>query len=183
MHPLRVAASHLVPIVARDLQLRPLRQLHLGQRRQVLEARLAGDLLGQEPAHLVHARFLGEPWEQRVVLPGAVLFQRLEPRDEAVRVRGRFRGARRDRSAEGFQELAFFAQERRRLLDVALPIRGRQGGGEALLVGAGQAEVKLLVRSVVGRQGSGGEAAFWHVVAYPSRVTVSTTAAMRSASA
>ena len=50
-------------------------------------------------------------------------------------------------------------------------------------VGAGQAAVELLVRSIVGRQGSGGEAAFGHVVAYPSRVTVSTTAAMRSASA
>jgi hypothetical protein len=164
MHALRVAAAHLVPVVARDFQLRPLRQLHLGQRGQVLEARFAGDLLGQEPAHLVHARLLGEPREQRVVLPGAVLLQRLEPRDEAVRVGRRFRGAARDGGAEALQELALFAQEAGHLFDVALPVRRGQGRGEALLVRAGQAEVELLVRSVGCGQGTAGEAAFGHAV-------------------
>ena len=91
MHRARASAAHLVPIVARQLELGPHRHAKLRQRHEVVEARLAADLLAEKPAHLIEGRLLREEREERIALTGTALPQRLEPGDEPIRVGRRAR--------------------------------------------------------------------------------------------
>jgi len=91
MHAAGMALAHLVPVVARELELRAHGQLHLRERNQVIETRFASHLLAQEPAHFLVRGVLRQPREQRVVLARAVLLQRFEPLQEGGRVHRRGR--------------------------------------------------------------------------------------------
>ena len=67
------------------------------ERDEVVEPRLAGDLLPQEPAHLLERRVRREKRKERVPLTGTAFAQRLEPGDEPLRIggsAGRLRGGR-----------------------------------------------------------------------------------------
>ena len=92
MHSRLPAAAHLVPVVARQLQLGAHRHAHLRERDQVVEPRFAGDFLRQEPAHLRQRGPLRQPGKKWIALPRPGPFQLFEPRDEALRIgRGRDR--------------------------------------------------------------------------------------------
>src|SRR3546814_7865371 len=82
MHALGVAPTHLVPIIARQFQLGAGRQLHLGQRDQIVEPCFPGRLLREEPPDFVPARFLRPPGEKRIVLARPAFLQPFEPRSE-----------------------------------------------------------------------------------------------------
>ena len=56
MHGGIPAAAHLVPIVPRHLEFCGHRHFNLGQREQIVEAGLAGNLLRQEPEHVSAGR-------------------------------------------------------------------------------------------------------------------------------
>ena len=99
-----IAAPHLVPVVARELELGARRHLQLGQRDEVIEPRLAGDLLAKEPAELLQRRLVREPVEQRIVLTGAILLELLEPRDELRGIFRRLLRATRDLGARTLEE-------------------------------------------------------------------------------
>ena len=103
-HAFRRAASHLVPIVACDLELGLDGHLDLGQRQQVLEPGLAGHLLQQKPAHLPGICGGGEPGKERVILSGPVLLELLEPGDEGVGLAGHAGRQRSDRTPQRFDE-------------------------------------------------------------------------------
>src|SRR5690606_20526399 len=84
VHALFLTSAHLVPVIARQFQLRKRRQLHLRHGHEVVEASLASRLLLRKPADLITRSFFGEPAKQRVALSGPIFFERLEPFDEAL---------------------------------------------------------------------------------------------------
>ena len=105
VHALLAAASHLVPEIARHLELRLNRHLDLGQRQQVVETGFARDLLRQEPFHLLGAGRPGEPGKQRIALAGSVVLEPLEPGDEGVDLGRNVGDQRGDRGALRLDEL------------------------------------------------------------------------------
>ena len=70
MHSFGLAATHLVPVIARQFKFCPQRQSHLRQRGEIFKAGLAGDFLGEKPLHLLHGGNVCEPRKQRIVLAG-----------------------------------------------------------------------------------------------------------------
>ena len=94
VHARRFAATEFVPIVARELKLRALRQLELCKGDEVFKARFASDFLAQKPPHLFEGRFFGEPREQGVGLARSDGAQILKPLHEPCCGRWRLCGAR-----------------------------------------------------------------------------------------
>src|SRR5436309_14903371 len=84
MHPFARAAPHFIPVIAGHFQLCWFRHLYLSESKQVVEACLAGDLLFDEPAHLLRTRFGAKPGKQRIALAGTGLAQAFDPADETV---------------------------------------------------------------------------------------------------
>ena len=117
-------AAHLVPVIARELQLRLHRHLHLRQGDQVVEAGLARHLLGDEPAHLGKRGRLREPGKEGIALPRSGLAQRLEPAHERVGRRRRLRRTLHHGRALAFEERRF-----QRLEDAGVRF-GRQAIGQ-----------------------------------------------------
>ena len=152
VHALGVAAAHLVPVVPCQLKLGRDRQAKLRHRGQVVEPGFAGHFLLQEPAHLVHAGLLCEPGEQGVLLAGSVLLQGLEPGDEAVGVLRGAGGAFRDLRAPGFEPVAFPDLQRGLLIELPLPVIGREPWGEAGGVEGREPAVPAVIGGSMGRQ-------------------------------
>ena len=142
VHPALVPSAHLVPVVARELELGLCGEPQLRERDEVLEARLARDLLPQEPAHLIRRRRGGEPREQRIVLAGTGRLQGLEPRDERVGIRRCGGGAIRDPGALGFEDDAFEAAEGMLGIELGAPVGGRKASAEAVAIAIGEIAVE-----------------------------------------
>jgi hypothetical protein len=121
VHAAGVALAHLVPVVARELELRAHRQLDLRHRHQVVEAGLARHLLAQEPGHLVARRARREELEQRIVLPRPALLQGLEPAHESVWIRRSSCRAVAHARAFVLDEAPFAGTPARLVRDRALP--------------------------------------------------------------
>ena len=109
MHGRVPAAAHLIPVVSRHFQFGGDRHLDLGEGQQVVEAGLAGNLLGQKPQHLVARCAVGEPRKQRIALPGPGVLQLLEPIDEVVDIARDVGYQRRDLFPHGLDIFAFGA--------------------------------------------------------------------------
>jgi hypothetical protein len=134
VHALGIAAAHLVPIIVGELELGGGGHLDLGERGEVLEAGFAGGFLGEEIAEMLKLRRVCEPREERIGLAWAVLLQRLEPGNEAIRILGRFGGAAFSLRAQLLHERAFEPLHARILVQLPRPVMGRKGGGEPPLV-------------------------------------------------
>ena len=148
VHALDIAAAHLVPIIAGQLQLRPNRQLHLRISDEIVEPGFARRLLGQEPAHLLEARLLGEPGEERIALAGAGLLETLEPGEEGFGIaRRRFR-LLGDLGAKLLDEAAFQPQHLGVAVEQELPILAGQSGREPLPVPVGEALLEVVVQEL-----------------------------------
>ena len=145
VHAFFLAAAHLVPIVAGQFKLGSGGEFHLGQSREVLEARLPGNLLGEKPLHLVHGRRLGQPREQRIALAGSRLYQVFEPGREPVRIGGRPGGPVPHQRAPAFEKLALDPQEFGHLLDVLPPILDGEGGRQPPSVEVGEAALEVVL--------------------------------------
>ena len=61
VHTLFAAAAHLIPVIARHLQLGLHGHLHLRHREQVFKAGFSGHFLKQKPFHLLGTRVRGDP--------------------------------------------------------------------------------------------------------------------------
>ena len=83
MHAALRALAHLVPIAARHLELRTVRQLDLSEGHEVIEACLPSHFSIEEPAHLFTGRGFCQPRKQCVMLPRGRFLQGFEPGDEA----------------------------------------------------------------------------------------------------
>ena len=126
MHALGVAAPHLVPVIARQFQLGPHRQLDLRTGDQIVEPGLARRFLFEEPAQLVARGRLGQPREQRIMLPRPAGLQPLEPGDETFHV-GRHRSSLFGHvRAQLLDEPAFQPQHADIAVQHALPVVRRQ---------------------------------------------------------
>src|SRR6185295_4413019 len=104
VHAGLASAAELVPVIARELELRTHRHLELDERDEVFEARLAGDLLREEPSKLVVRRARREALEQGIALTGTVVAQGLEPAHERLGLRWRALCRRSDASALRLEE-------------------------------------------------------------------------------
>jgi hypothetical protein len=153
MHAALLASAHLVPIIARQLQLGPRRQFDLGKRRKVVEPGLPRCLLLEEPAQLVFRRVLGQPGEERVALAGAGLLQSLEPVDETVGIGRRLRCLHRRLRAELLEESAFQPQHRCVAGNPRLPIHGREAGSQPLPVPLCQTALENIVEELRAPEG------------------------------
>ena len=147
MHALAVAAAHLVPVVARQLQLGTLRHLELGERHEIVEACLACGLLLDEPGHGRPIGPFGKPGEQAVVLAGAAVLQRLVPRDERIGP-GRQAGQQRlHRGTFAFDELSFEQPQAGLVLDLGTPVRPASVGVRRVRPKADSCAMQLGFRS------------------------------------
>ena len=149
VHALDIAAAHLVPIIAGELELGGGRQLDLRISDEIVETRLAGCLLLEEPAELLERGLFGEPWKERITLAGTGSLQRLEPADEAVRVRRRFGRLLYYRGTQRLQERAFQAKHLRVAGQPQLPIRGRQRRREPLVIPGRKPPLRFVVQMIV----------------------------------
>jgi hypothetical protein len=122
VHAGGLSLSHLVPIVAGELQLGGDRHLDLGHGNEVIESGLAGDFLMQEPPHLAVGSFVCQPREQRVALARTILLQLLEPADEGVRLLWHARQHRLDTLPFGLDEIALALLEQPFVLQRGTPI-------------------------------------------------------------
>ncbi len=84
MHSARSASAHLVPVVARHLELGSNGKLDLRQRHEVVEACFARDLLPQEPSHFAERCPGRKPREERIALTRPAALQFLEPRSRRL---------------------------------------------------------------------------------------------------
>ena len=104
VHPFAGPAPHLIPEIARHLELGLNRHLELRQREQIFESGLAGHLLQQEPPHLFGGSRGRKPWKKRITLPRAGLPKPFEPGDEPIHLGGDVGSERGDRASERFNE-------------------------------------------------------------------------------
>jgi hypothetical protein len=146
VHAVFAAATHLVPIVGRQLDFGAVhRDLDLGVGHQVVEAGLARDLLLQEPAHGLKVGLLGQPGEERVVLTRAVVLQRLEPTQDALRIGRRLCSAVAHLGPERLDECAFLEPHLMLVRQLRLPIRVRKAGRQPTMVPLRQPPMKCIV--------------------------------------
>jgi hypothetical protein len=136
--------AHLVPVIARQLQLGLHRQFDLGQGHQVLKSRLTRNFLSEEPFHLGHGSVLGQPRKQRITLAGSRLLERFEPAHKSCRLRRHVGRLRSHLNPFALDEAALHQAHLRFLLNRSLPLEGLECGGEPSPVEAAEAAVECL---------------------------------------
>src|SRR6185503_8975935 len=137
--------------VTGELELDAVWQLDLSISRQIIEARFACRFLRQVPAHLFQGCGVRQPLEERVILSGPILLERLEPRDERLGVRRGCRSSFAYVRAKLLKEAVLEFQQRAVRTKRVRPIVVRQARLEPRLIPLCEPLLHLVDEQVDGR--------------------------------